>query len=300
MRAVPDIALSAAAHDGYIIQENGSNWIISGTSAAAPSFAGVMALVVESQAGTSQGGIGEGNANPALYGLVNSSRNPFHATPSGNNSVPGVLGFSATGETYNQATGLGSVDGAALVASWPSPLTPGLTLSVSPADVSMQSLAKATVTVTATPVGGLTIQESVSHANSPESYFDMNPDSKRGWTGLRGKPLPRSPITADIGAPSIEIASGLPMGFTASWSAPTFLPSGAVAWTLTLTGSSAVAAGESTVNLTASVTSATTAAVSTANAALPITVTLSAPGVIGAPSRSLGFSADETAPGQPK
>jgi hypothetical protein len=48
------------------------------------------------------------------------------------------------------------------------------------------------------------------------------------------------------------------------------------------------------------VTSATTAAVSTANAALPITVTLSAPGVIGAPSRSLGFSADETAPGQPK
>ena len=300
MRAVPDIALSAAAHDGYIIQENGSNWIISGTSAAAPSFAGVMALVVESQAGTSQGGIGEGNANPALYGLVNSSRNPFHATPSGNNSVPGVLGFSATGEPYNQATGLGSVDGAALVASWPSPLTPGLTLSVSPADVSMQSLATATVTFTATPVGGLIIQETIIHANSPESYFDTRLDSKRGWTGLRGKPLPRSPITADIGAPSIEIASGLPMGFTASWSAPTFLPSGAVAWTLTLTGSSAVAAGESTVNLTASVTSATTAAVSTANAALPITVTLSAPGVIGAPSRSLGFSADETAPGQPK
>jgi len=58
MRAVPDVALPAADHDGYVIYENGSYWVISGTSAASPSFAGVMALVVESE-----GGKGQGNAN---------------------------------------------------------------------------------------------------------------------------------------------------------------------------------------------------------------------------------------------
>jgi hypothetical protein len=113
MRAVPDVALSAAAHDGYIIYENGSYWIISGTSAASPSLAGMMALVVESQ-----GGRGQGNANEGLYPLANAAQNPFHATASGNNSVPGVAGFTASGATYNLATGLGSVDGALLVKSW--------------------------------------------------------------------------------------------------------------------------------------------------------------------------------------
>ena len=113
MRAVPDVAMAAAGHDGYFQYENGSFWIVSGTSAAAPAFAGVMALVVESQ-----GGEGQGNANAGLYPLVSAERNPFHPTPSGNNSVPGVPGFFASGADYNLATGLGSVDGAALVSSW--------------------------------------------------------------------------------------------------------------------------------------------------------------------------------------
>ncbi len=113
MRAVPDVATSASAHDGYIIVENGSYYVISGTSASAPSFAGVMALVVETH-----GGLGQGNANPSLYGLLNASKSPFHATPGGNNSVPGVSGFTASGAAYNLATGLGSVDGAVLVNEW--------------------------------------------------------------------------------------------------------------------------------------------------------------------------------------
>jgi len=51
MRAVPDVAFSAASHDGYMIEENGSRWIVSGTSAATPAFAGVMALAVERMGG---------------------------------------------------------------------------------------------------------------------------------------------------------------------------------------------------------------------------------------------------------
>jgi pseudomonalisin len=113
MRAVPDVAISASAHDGYIIIENGGYYVISGTSAASPSFAGVMALVDQSK-----GGVGQGNANPSLYALLNASRTPFHATPSGNNNVPGVTGFTASGAAYNLATGLGSVDGSVLVAEW--------------------------------------------------------------------------------------------------------------------------------------------------------------------------------------
>jgi pseudomonalisin len=113
MRAVPDVAMSASGHDGYIIAENGSFYVISGTSAASPSFAGVMALVVQAK-----NGMGQGNANPSLYALSNASRSPFHTTPSGNNSVPGQTGFTASGAQYNLATGLGSVDAAALAGAW--------------------------------------------------------------------------------------------------------------------------------------------------------------------------------------
>jgi subtilase family serine protease len=113
MRMVPDVSLAAADHDGYVIYENGVYWVIAGTSASSPSFAGVMALVVDQQKGAAQG-----NANPELYTLANVTRNPFHATPSGNNTVPGVAGFAANGRAYNLATGLGSVDGALLVDAW--------------------------------------------------------------------------------------------------------------------------------------------------------------------------------------
>ncbi len=113
MRAVPDVALAAANHDGYFMVENGALQIVSGTSVAAPSFAGLIALVVQKQLGAEQG-----DANPRLYALAGSGESPFHSTPSGNNSVPGVNGFAAGGTTYNMATGLGSVDGALLVNGW--------------------------------------------------------------------------------------------------------------------------------------------------------------------------------------
>ena len=113
MRAVPDVSLTSAAHDGYTIYLNGGLWVASGTSVATPSFAGLMAMVVQAQ-----GGVGQGNANPALYGMLNGLVSPFHVTPTGNNSVPGVAGFTASGTEYNLATGLGSVDAKLLVNNW--------------------------------------------------------------------------------------------------------------------------------------------------------------------------------------
>lgn len=146
MRAVPDVAMSSAAHDGYIIVEDGSDWVIAGTSAASPSFAGVMALVVQTK-----GGKGQGNANPELYGLLSASKSPFHETPSGNNSVPGVAGFTAAGAPYNLATGLGSVDGETLVSAWnggSSTTKPSVDFSLTPSATSGTAAAGKTISFT--------------------------------------------------------------------------------------------------------------------------------------------------------
>jgi subtilase family serine protease len=150
MRAVPDVSLTAASHDGYLIEENGNWYIIAGTSAASPSFAGIMALV-DQQNGA------QGNANPTLYGLLSASADPFHATASGNNSVPGVAGFTASGAAYNLATGLGSVNAATLLSVWPAPGTPvvqnGFTLKTSASTESVLPGKTASFTISATATG---------------------------------------------------------------------------------------------------------------------------------------------------
>jgi hypothetical protein len=119
VRYVPDVSLAAAAHDGYMIYSTGSSgksfYSVSGTSASSPSFAGLMALIVQ-KAGKSQG-----NPNPALYQLGNAQytngASIFHDIKTGGNSVPGVTGFNA-GTGYDEATGLGSVDATALLNGW--------------------------------------------------------------------------------------------------------------------------------------------------------------------------------------
>jgi subtilase family serine protease len=191
MRAVPDVALTAAAHDGYVIAENGTYFVVSGTSASSPSFAGLMALVAQSAGGT-----GQGNANAGLYSLINAQLNPFHSTPSGNNSVPGVTGFTADGAVYNQATGLGSVDGTVLVSEWKS-----------------GSAADADFALTATSASGTLLAG-----------------------GTAGIILTISPVNGAVAFPNAIAlsASGLPVGATANFS-PDSIPAGSGTTTVTLT-----------------------------------------------------------------
>jgi pseudomonalisin len=114
-RDVPDVSLTASGHDGYLIYQEGGLYVVGGTSAASPSFAGVMALVVQ---GT---GARQGNANIAFYPLASKQRaggaSVFHDITAGNNNVPGQAGFNATAG-FDQATGLGSIDASVLVSHW--------------------------------------------------------------------------------------------------------------------------------------------------------------------------------------
>ncbi|HTN53605.1 MAG TPA: protease pro-enzyme activation domain-containing protein [Anaeromyxobacter sp.] len=136
-RDVPDLSLAASAvHDGYLICVQGSCvsgfraadstlTVVGGTSAGAPSFAGMLALLDQAT-----GGHGLGNVNPQLYALAQTTPGAFHPITSGSNIVPCQpsstdcpaaspfqLGFAA-GPGYDQAAGLGSVDAGALVAAW--------------------------------------------------------------------------------------------------------------------------------------------------------------------------------------
>jgi len=116
-RDVPDVSVSTAAHDGYLVYQEGQLFSFSGTSASAPSLAGLMALVVQKT------GSRQGNANPIFYQLAasqfgGSGPAVFHDVKTGNNSVPGVTGYTC-GTGYDQVTGLGSVDGGMMLAHWP-------------------------------------------------------------------------------------------------------------------------------------------------------------------------------------
>jgi pseudomonalisin len=171
MRAVPDVAVSASAHDGYIIVENNNYYVIAGTSAASPSFAGVMALVVEAKSK-----VGLGNANPALYGLLNASKSPFHTTLSGNNSVPGVTGFTAAGAPYNLATGLGSVDSTLLAGEWNSGAVttkPTIDFALTPSPSSGTVLAGKTTTFTL----------GVTESGSAKNKVSLTATAASGLTG---------------------------------------------------------------------------------------------------------------------
>ncbi len=104
---------------------------VGGTSASAPAFAGILALISQSQGGSS-GPKRLGQANYVLYNLANQPSlysSIFHDTISGNNSVYCASGspdcgsnlFETgynTGTEYDQASGLGSVDVTQLINDW--------------------------------------------------------------------------------------------------------------------------------------------------------------------------------------
>jgi subtilase family serine protease len=161
VRDVPDVTITASPdHDGYLLCTSGScasgivndNFIVGGTSASSPVFAGIVALL--NQYLVKNGVInkpGLSNINPTLYQLANTNLSAFHDINAGNNIVPctpgtpasypvsqqcpagGQFGYSA-GVGYDLVTGLGSVDAYNLVTGWNTSVVATTTkLSIAPA-----------------------------------------------------------------------------------------------------------------------------------------------------------------------
>lgn len=148
-RDVPDVSLTAAGHDGYLIWYSGALYSVGGTSAAAPSFAGMIALAAQ------KANARQGNVNQILYPLASKQASGgaaiFHDIKTGNNSVPGVTGFSAT-TGYDLASGLGSVDANLLVTHWGDATASAATLALasSSASLTVKAGQSASATITST------------------------------------------------------------------------------------------------------------------------------------------------------
>lgn len=122
-RQVPDVAMNANPATGYLIYWNGSHsdpgqpagWqVIGGTSGGAPVWAALFALA-DSAPGCARGPIGD--ALPALYRAAAAGyATNFNDVQSGNNDFTGTNGGRyAAGAGYDEASGLGSPNAAALV-----------------------------------------------------------------------------------------------------------------------------------------------------------------------------------------
>jgi subtilase family serine protease len=108
-REVPDVSADADPDTGYAIFYDGGWHVFGGTSAAAPTWASLVALADSSSYCAGRAAIGF--VNPILYGLP---AGDFHDVTVGNNSYAKVSGYAA-GSGYDMASGLGTPDGAALV-----------------------------------------------------------------------------------------------------------------------------------------------------------------------------------------
>jgi pseudomonalisin len=183
-RFVPDVALTAAGHDGYLVVQGHTSTAsglgsVGGTSASSPSFAGLMALVNQKTAQS------WGQANTKFYSLANAqytgaagAATIFHDVTSGNNSVPGVTGFSC-GTGYDAVTGVGSVDANALVNNFTgSTATPDFAISASPTSVSVVQGASGTSTITTSVSGGFNSAISLTASGAPAgTTVSFNPSS---------------------------------------------------------------------------------------------------------------------------
>jgi kumamolisin len=109
-RGVPDVAGDADPESGYNVLVDGQQTVIGGTSAVAPLWAGLLARINQSL------GKNVGYLNPLLY--TKNVGATLHDITAGSN------GTYSAGPGWDACTGLGTPDGAALLAALSSPTTP--------------------------------------------------------------------------------------------------------------------------------------------------------------------------------
>ena len=213
-RDIPDVSLTASAiHDGYVLCLEGSCvpdaqgqfnfYLAGGTSASAPSFAGIMALVNQQMAYTNGGNPLQGLANYVLYRLAASQNASiaqcngsstsglpastciFNDVTVGNNAVPGELNYGLpsadyqAGIGYDMASGLGSVNVTNLVNQWDSGglastgtsllLNSGNSVNVSHGQSVSVNIVVRSTSDTGTPTGDVSLLASIGNRFETES-----------------------------------------------------------------------------------------------------------------------------------
>ncbi len=148
---------------------------VGGTSAAAPAFAGLVALLNQALvANQTVAQPGLGNINPTLYRMAQASKDAFHDITGGDNFVPcvqgspdcvnGSLGYAGAAG-YDMATGLGSVDAAKLIAAWGNGDAATVTVSADSTTLGPSDVVKLTASVSGkggtTPSGSITFVTSL-------------------------------------------------------------------------------------------------------------------------------------------
>ena len=286
-RFVPDIAFTSSPdHDGYLTCSAGNTssttgtdcsngflstknyWdIIGGTSAATPSFAGMLTLMVQKYG---VNGAGLGNINPTLYGMAANAATyakVFHDITNGNNIVPctpvttlpsdtgcttGSYGWDAQ-VGYDLATGLGSIDGYQLFLALggAANLTASTTtLGVSPTSPTVNQ----TVTLTATVASG-----SAAVTTTPTGTVIFTIDGVPGTSiTLSGGTASTTKAFTTSGSHTVAIAYSGDSVFSSSTSSGSVVVSSLPATTTTLTSVTPNPVTiNGTISLAASVTSST-------------------------------------------
>lgn len=146
MRNIPDVAAIAGVSI-YLICDNGQLYSIGGTSAAAPLWAGFIALANQQAASTGKPPLGF--LNPLLYkiGQGSSYTTDLHDVTQGSNGFSAVTG-------YDLATGWGSPTGQALINDLVSYSSSLFTLTASPASVSLPASKTASTAITVNAASG--------------------------------------------------------------------------------------------------------------------------------------------------
>ncbi len=237
-RDLPDVALSASADilpyavsmswtaadgDAQAPQPQALT-AFGGTSVAAPSFAGILALVNQAIAEANPGEpVGLGNANPMLYALANNvaSRNAFHDITSGNNVVPCQpgspdcpsnppyqFGYTA-GPGYDQVTGLGSIDAANLVAAWKALAPTSTALRVTASGTTAGSPLQLMATVTSRAMANAT-------TGSVTFYFVASGDGGVGVSGTLGVSEVTDSMSSGVEGGTASLTARAPGGFDGS------------------------------------------------------------------------------------
>ena len=160
MRNIPDVALTADIQM-YLIFNNGQLTAVGGTSAAAPLWAGFIALANQQAASHAKPRIGF--LNPLLYTIGNGSNYSadLNDVRSGSNGFAAVTG-------YDLATGWGSPSGQHLIYDLTGTSgTPSFTLANSASTLSIRQANSGTATVSVTKQNGFNSSVSLSVTGLP-------------------------------------------------------------------------------------------------------------------------------------